>query len=47
MGGAGGMGGRGGMMGLAEPLKIWAIVQLAPGKGVAPADVRSMTKTPD
>ncbi len=46
-GGAGGMGGRGGMMGLAEPLKIWAIVQLAPGKGVAPADVRSMTKTPD
>jgi uncharacterized membrane protein YgcG len=47
MGGGGGMGGRGGMMGLAEPLKIWAIVQLAPGKGVAPADVRSMAKIPD
>lgn len=44
MGGAGGMGGRGGMMGLAEPLKIWAIVQLAPGRGVASAAVRSIAK---
>jgi hypothetical protein len=47
MGGAGGMGGRGGMMGLAEPLKIWAIVQLAPGPGAASADIRSIAKIPD
>jgi uncharacterized membrane protein YgcG len=47
-GGAGGMGGgRGGMMGLAEPLKIWAIVQLAPGTGTASAGVRSIAKIPD
>jgi hypothetical protein len=46
-GGGGATGGRGGMMGLAEPLKIWAIVRLAPGAGVASADVRSMAKIPD
>jgi len=33
--GYGSGGGRGGMMGLAEPMKIWAIVRLAPAKGGA------------
>jgi hypothetical protein len=36
-GGSGGMGGRSGLMGSSEPLKIWAIVQLAPAKGGTPA----------
>jgi hypothetical protein len=40
-GGSGGMGGRSGLMGLSEPLKIWAIVQLAPAKGGAPAAASS------
>ena len=40
-GGSGGMGGRSGLMGSSEPLKIWAIVQLAPAKGGSPAGASS------
>jgi hypothetical protein len=47
MGGAGGMGGRSGMMGLAQEIKIWAIVQLAPGAGPASAGIRSIARIPD
>jgi hypothetical protein len=47
MGGAGGAGGRSGRMGPAEPLKVWAIVQLSPGKSGAPSDVRSIAKIVD
>jgi uncharacterized membrane protein YgcG len=43
-GGMGGAGGRSGMTGLAEPLKIWAIVQLAPGPGAASAGIRTTAK---
>ncbi len=40
-GNSSGRGGRGGMMGLSEPLKIWATVQLTSGKGGAPAAASS------
>lgn len=39
-GGGGGMGGRSGMMMLAEPIKVWARVQLAFDKGPAPEPAR-------